>query len=221
MAHQVGQLSEKYGKITDIVTIIVFVLFALLFAAHHRFELQDLKTNDVQVQDFKIEDVEITRQVEKQVAPQKVSIPVAVEDEELLDEDIQEDIVMEEFTSFDQAPPPPPAFIETEEDEEAIPFFRVEVKPEMIGGQGALYENLEYPDIARRAKKDGKVTLKFTVDKTGKPTNITILREVPADLGFGQAAMNALKQVKFQPGVQAGKEVAVNMTWPVIFRVKK
>ncbi|MCH8569527.1 MAG: energy transducer TonB [Balneolales bacterium] len=89
--------------------------------------------------------------------------------------------------------------------------------PEMIGGQRALYRNLVYPNIARRSGIEGRVILQFIVDENGRPQDINILRDPGG--GLGDAAVNALRQVRFTPGMQRGKAVRVQLTQPVVFRL--
>jgi protein TonB len=169
--------------------------------------------------EIEIEQVDVTIQKIETVAPKKVSVPVAVEDEEEFDEDIEIEFEDSDF-SFDDPPPPPPEFIEELEDDEAIDFFAVQNPPKMVGGMKNLYKNLVYPSMARRAGKNGSVVLKFICSKTGKPTKITVLSERPKNLGFGAAAITALKKCVFSPGLQRDKPVPVRMKLPVKFKVQ-
>ncbi|MBN1967794.1 MAG: energy transducer TonB [Candidatus Delongbacteria bacterium] len=219
MAHEVGRMSAKYSRISDIIAIVVLLIFTAIFTFHHRFEEVKIVDNTDNVVQIEIEQVEITRQEVKTVKPKKVFVPVAVEDEEELDEDQEIDIDISDF-NMDDPPPPPPAFIESVEDDEIIDFFAVQQPPEIIGGLDQLYKNLDYPEMARKLGKDGNVILKFICSKDGVPVNIQILRESPKDMGFGEAAKKALSQCRFKPGMQRDKPVSVSMKQPVKFQVK-
>jgi len=102
-------------------------------------------------------------------------------------------------------------------DEEPEVFVVAEQMPEIIGGQRALYRNLVYPEAARRAGIEGRVIIQFIVDENGDVTDPKIARDIGA--GTGEAAINAIRSVRFTPGVQRGRNVKVQMTLPVVFRL--
>jgi len=54
-----------------------------------------------------------------------------------------------------------------------------------------------YPVLALRANRKGVVRLRFMITKSGNVTNVRVLSEPPG-LGFGQAAVDAVKQWKFE-----------------------
>ena len=219
MAQEVGEIRKRYSKISDLLTIGVLLTFTAIFTFHHKFKEVEMKDFGDEMVEIEIEQVDVTIQKVETVAPKKVSVPVAVEDEEEFDEDIEIEFEDSDF-NFDDPPPPPPEFIEDVEDDVAVDFFAIQDKPEMVGGMNNLYKNLVYPSMARRAGKNGKVILKFVCSKTGKPTNIKVLSERPKNLGFGAAAVAALKKCVFSPGKQRDKPVAVNMKLPVTFKVQ-
>ena len=87
--------------------------------------------------------------------------------------------------------------------------------PEMIGGQQAFFRILEYPNSARRNNIQGTVILGFTVNNLGIPEEIEVVRSVHSDLD--RAAIAALEQMLFIPGVQRGERVRVQLTQPARF----
>jgi len=83
-----------------------------------------------------------------------------------------------------------------------------------------IYKNLSYPTLARETGIEGKVILKFAVDKKGKVSKIKILRDIGG--GCGQAASEAVERMKSQnwtPGRQGGRKVSVWFTLPVVFKL--
>jgi protein TonB len=124
------------------------------------------------------------------------------------------DAFLDMDTGFDAPPPPPPI-----EDDEPEIFVVVENMPEMIGGQQALYSVLRYPDIARRAGIEGRVIIQFVVDEQGNVQNPIVVRSAGGG-GLDEAAIEAIKRVRFTPGMQRGRPVKVQMTQPVIFRLQ-
>ncbi len=76
-------------------------------------------------------------------------------------------------------------------DQQAMPLYRVEPR---------------YPSRALRRKTEGFVLMRFTIDKTGQPTDIEVLEAQPARV-FEREAVRALKRWKYQPKTVAGKSV--------------
>jgi TonB family protein len=96
-------------------------------------------------------------------------------------------------------------------------FVVVENMPEPIGGMQAIYNNVTYPEAARKAGIEGRVVVQFVVDKEGNVTNPQIIRGIGG--GCDEAALEAVKNVKFTPGTQRGENVAVQFQLPIVFRL--
>lgn len=97
-------------------------------------------------------------------------------------------------------------------------FSAVDQMPEMQPDQFGIYQYLRYPDDARRAKREGRTVVAFVVDTEGAVKNI----EVASSSGYDdldRAAMRALAQVSFTPGVMGGETVNVSMMQTVHFRL--
>ena len=72
----------------------------------------------------------------------------------------------------------------------------------------------QYPEIARRARIEGKVVLEAVIDGSGNVVNVRVLRSVPLLDG---AATEAVKQWKYRPARQNGRPVKVYFTVIVDF----
>lgn len=96
-------------------------------------------------------------------------------------------------------------------------FIVVEKMPEPIGGMKSIYDKVVYPEIARKAGIEGRVVVQFVVDKEGNVTNPQIIRGIGG--GCDEAALEAVKDVKFTPGTQRGQNVAVQFQLPIVFRL--
>ncbi len=112
----------------------------------------------------------------------------------------------------------------TSDDDKPVPFQSVEVKPMFQGGDATRFskwvnENLVYPEDAVKAKKQGRVDLKFTITKEGKVENVEVLRGT-----FKSLNDEALRVVKsspqWKPGMMDGKAVPVTYIFPVVFKLK-
>jgi len=103
-------------------------------------------------------------------------------------------------------------------------FTSVEEMPQYPGGMNEMMkfigENLKYPDEAVKNKIQGRVIIKFVVSKTGKITDVNVLR------GFNAACdAEAIRVVKampdWTPGKQKGEPVPVYFTLPIQFSLQK
>jgi protein TonB len=119
----------------------------------------------------------------------------------------------------EQKPPPPPPEPEKKE------FFQiVEIPPEYPGGQKALFQfladHLEYPDVARENNIQGTVVVSFIVEADGSITDIKILRGLGG--GCNDEAMRVIGLMpKWNPGIQSGRKVRVNLALAVHFQLRE
>lgn len=89
------------------------------------------------------------------------------------------------------------------------------VLPEIIGGREAVQAHLVYPEADRAAGVSGTVTVHLIVSPEGVPYDVEAVR-APSE-GLGRAAVEAVRQVRFTPGVNWGEPVAVRQLIPVAF----
>lgn len=102
-------------------------------------------------------------------------------------------------------------------------YVVVEQMPSFPGGDSALlkylFENIKYPMSALKAQKQGRVMVRFTVEKDGAITNVKVARSVTPSLDA--EAVRAIKSMpKWSPGKQGGEFVRVKYNVPVTFRLK-
>jgi protein TonB len=100
--------------------------------------------------------------------------------------------------------------------DEVLPFS--EVQPALIGGIEGLQSKIEYPSFDRSARNEGRVIVAFVVDENGVPSQITVARSVTP--GLDAAAVAAVREARFTPGRQNGRNVKVRFTLPVTFRLR-
>lgn len=77
----------------------------------------------------------------------------------------------------------------------------------------------QYPFLARKLKKEGRVLLRLTIDENGKVLNIEVLEDT--GYGFAQAAIEAVKKSIFRPATRNGVPVQSKALLPVVFKLKK
>ena len=102
-------------------------------------------------------------------------------------------------------------------------FVAVEQPAEFKGGMGALMKwlgnNIRYPEAAQQNGVQGRVVVKFVVEKDGSVSNPTILKGVDKDLDA--EALRVVKRMpKWQPGKNNGQPVRSYFQLPVTFKLQ-
>lgn len=90
-------------------------------------------------------------------------------------------------------------------------------KPRIIGGMQQLYLNVKYPKEAQEQRIQGRVILNFVVHKTGRVSDITVLRSLHPLCD--SAVVRAVRKTTFVPAEENGERVAVRMALPVRFQL--
>ncbi len=111
---------------------------------------------------------------------------------------------------------------EVKPKEEEI-FVAVEQMAEFPGGQAALMkwlsQNIRYPEAAQQNDIQGRVTVKFVVEKDGSIGQVTIAKGVDKDLD--REALRVVKKMpKWQPGKNNGVAVRSYFNLPVTFKLQ-
>lgn len=206
-------LKTNSKKMMEICLIASLLVHVVAFLAFKKFEADDLIIDDVEMV-LEVQDIPETEQSKQPPPPAAPAVPIESEDEELLD-DLTIDDTDISFADFDDAPPPPKMIVE---EDEIPPFLPFEDQPQIIGGLGTLQRLVVYPEIAKRAEIEGRVTIKVLISREGIPTNFQILESLGE--ACDNAAMAAIRKVKFTPAKQRDKAVPYPMTIPIRFRLK-
>ncbi len=170
---------------------------------------------------IEVEEIEQTQQLEKPPPPPAPPPPEEVPDEEIIEEqviDISQDIDLSETPPAPPPPPPPPSAAPPPPPPPEPEIFEVvEQMPTLIGGLEALQRAIQYPEMARRSGIEGRVFVQFVVDEQGRPSEVRAVRGIGG--GADEAAVNAVRNARFTPGLQRGRPVKVRMSLPVTFRL--
>ncbi|MBD5270156.1 MAG: TonB family protein [Bacteroides sp.] len=102
-------------------------------------------------------------------------------------------------------------------------FVAVEQQAEFPGGMAALMKwlsnNIRYPEAAQQNDIQGRVIVKFVVEKDGSIGTATILKGVDKDLD--REALRVVKKMpKWQPGKNNGQAVRSYFNLPVTFKLQ-
>jgi len=206
-------LKLKYKKVFEVGLIITLALMIFLAMAFKRFETQKFEQQSVQIK-MEVQDIPKTEQVKRPPPPSRPSIPIVSESEEI-DED---ETIADTDIDWGELPPPPPPPPE-EEDESAQIFVAYDEPPEPIGGFEAIQRNLKYPEIARKAGVEGTVFVQVLVDVKGQVVDTRVVKSL-GNNGCDEAAIDAIKKVKWKPAMQRDRPVKVWISIPVRFKLK-
>lgn len=90
--------------------------------------------------------------------------------------------------------------------------------PGPIGGMYSIQEKITYPEIAKRAGLQGKVLIVAFIDEDGNVTHTKVVKGLGG--GIDEMASDAVRKTKFNPGIQNGKPVKVQVTIPIVFKLQ-
>ncbi len=194
------------------------ILALLILTALVRMEFTSSESEVIAVAEqeaVEMEEIIQTQQQETPPPPPRPPSPVAVPNDEIIEDvDIMIDAEIDFGSTLDM-PPPPQQRVEEEEEEDF--FVVVEQMPELIGGLQAIQAKIRYPERALRAGIEGRVYVQFIVSERGDVENPHVIRGIGG--GCDEEAMRVVSEAKFVPGMQRGRPVRVQFYLPVVFRI--
>ncbi len=95
----------------------------------------------------------------------------------------------------------------------------LDVCPEPIDGIKGIEQKLVYPPLAKEKGIEGFVVVTARINKKGIVQSVDVIQKL--GLGFDEAAINAVKNSKFIPGQQNGKNVDSEVTFKINFRLNR
>ncbi|WP_168026805.1 TonB family protein [Ignavibacterium album] len=101
--------------------------------------------------------------------------------------------------------------------EEPSFFVAVEEPPQPIGGLAGIQQKIVYPLAAKNLGIEGKVLIQAIIDENGNVVKAKVIKGIGS--GCDEAALAAVKSSKFIPGKQRGKNVRVQITIPIVFKL--
>ncbi len=198
-------LKQKYSRWMEWAFVVTLILVTSLFFAFQRFEPENtLEKPEEKI--FVIVPPPQTKQLTRPPAPPKPMIPVAAE----ADEEVPDDVPIEDLF-FDQTfedPGPPPE----EEADPIVPFYALSEQPVVIHRVAPIY-----PELAKKAGIEGKVTIKVLIDTRGEVEDTEVLESHPL---LDESALIAARQYKFTPAKQRDRIVKVWLSIPFHFKLR-
>jgi len=205
-----------------IVLSVVLLAFEWSTSTSRASDLGDLGDVNIEDEIVPVTRVEEVKPPEAPPRPQITEILNIVNDEV----DIEDEIEIQDSESDEKLEI---KIVEMEEEEEeAQVFLLVEDMPLFPGCaskeetdvaiQKFIRENIKYPEIARENGIQGRIFVNFVVSRTGKITDVKILRGV--DSALDQEAIRVIESLPaFSPGKQRGKPVKVSYNVPINFKL--
>ncbi len=200
----------EMGMILSLLFMIA--LFKIDFYPEEK-EIEYVKSEEI----VQVEEIERTRQESLPPPPPRPPVPVEVPNDEIItdiDINIDSELNIYDQPILSQVPPKKAETSEQEEEDDEI-FVIVEEMPKLIGGIASIMEEIKYPELARRAKIEGRVIVEFVVDENGNVLNPRVIRGIGG--GCDEEALRVVKKAKFIPGLQRGMPVKVRYNLPVTF----
>ena len=209
---QSSDLKVTYKKAFEYGLVLSLVVIIFLLQGYKKFEAKST-VKEVKLQELLVEDIPQTQQEKQAPAPSRPTVPIASEDEDLPED---ETIDIMDLDLDEDAPPPPPP---PDEDSDVIVFVPYDEPPVPIGGFPAIQKKLVYPEIARKAGVEGRVTIYAQVDESGNVVRTKVVQSLGPN-GCDEAAIKAIMSVKWKPAKQRDRAVKVWIAVPVDFRLK-
>lgn len=94
----------------------------------------------------------------------------------------------------------------------------VDTPPEIDGGMKALAEKIVYPPEAKEAGVEGMVLLRLLIGKDGRVDDVSVEKSDSEQLN--NAAITAVKGIRFTPGKVDGVAVNTKVMLPVKFKLQ-
>ena len=221
-----ADLRSIYGLFVEVSLVAALLLLILAFRTNiHSENGMDFTPPPQEVIPF--DEMPLTVHILKPPQPPRPPVPVVVPDDEFIDDHSL--LIIGETIYFPEIPLPEPDEPEKEKPEPEF-FIVVEVMPcllpdsrvcepdDNVPGLRDIGKKIRYPEIARKAGVEGRVTIQFIVDENGKVTESAVIRGIGA--GCDEEALRVVREAKFKPGKQRGKAVKVKMSLPIAFKLK-
>ena len=196
------ELKLRYKKILELGLIVSLILHIFLMQASKKVKERTIQRT-VKLEALQLEEIPQTQQERSAPAPSRPTVPIASEDE-TLPEDETIDFTDLDLDAEPPPPPPPPDAI----DDSVPVFVPHDEPPEPVGGYAAIQSKLVYPEM---------IWAQIGVDGSVKRTRV--MKSLGPN-GCDEAAINAIRTVKWKPAMQRDKPVRVWVAVPVDFRLK-
>lgn len=204
-------LKKQYKKLLELSLIASLVFHIFMFQGFKKFERKNFDLLS-KISQLEVEEVPQTQQEKTAPPPARPTVPIPSEDESLPEDETIDDTILDFDEEAPPAPPPPDA-------SQQIVFVPHDEDPAPIGGYAAIKKNLVYPEIALKAGIEGTVKIYAFISEKGEVINTKVMVSLGRN-GCDEAAVKAIRSVKWKPAKQRTTPVAVWVMVPVEFVLK-
>jgi len=206
-----------FFEVALIVVLCVFVTaFRFNFGSERVNEFPDFEET-YEVYFSGAESIAIPRSAEISLPPPPRPIVDFEQPEDEIVEDLDLDLGLDNELILRSSVEIPVSLLLEDDYDEDIVFVAVQQLPELIGGLASLRNEIQYPEMARRRGIEGRVFVQFIVNEEGKVEDPKVIRGIGG--GCDEEVYNAVKNMRFRPGMQRGRTVRVQFTISVLFRL--
>ncbi|MCB5229843.1 MAG: energy transducer TonB [Candidatus Cloacimonetes bacterium] len=186
---------------------LVLLMFVLMVTPNIEVRKQKFTTTQTELVDIPMEERE---KLEPPPTEIQIDIPIVISDD-LSEGQTDPELLAkhEQFLTEFGTPRPTTSLFDGEG--EMVEFVAYDDPPVMIGELRVIY-----PESAKRTNTQGTVVLEVEVYRDGRIGNIHVRRSI---IGLDQAAIDAVRKVKFQPGKSGGHPVDTMVIIPVDFQL--
>jgi protein TonB len=221
-------LDKKKDLFFQIGLLVSLMIVFFVFESKSSPSVENSGMGEAVKQVVEMEIVPITRQEEVKpiappvAAPSITDILTIESDDVQLSTDFSINVEATETTVVE-----PVVFTSTAKKEEVVEeeeiFISVEEMPTFQGKESSAFrdwinDKLLYPPVAVENGVSGRVIIQFAVNSRGEVVDVQVLRGV--DPNLDKEAVRVISSCPkgfWKPGVQAGKPVKVQFTFPVVF----
>lgn len=216
-----ADLESKKGIILQLSVIFILIILIFVFewgfssANHQKYNNKSNTVIELEMTPI------ITPEKPKPPLPKITeNIEIIENNNQAEESDFRLDIEVEEYDLIDID------YNLIEPDEEPIiyeeVFIKTEIMPNFPGGRKALLKyiakEIKYPEKAKENGIEGRVFIRFIVNKDGNIEDAYIIRGI--DELIDKEALKVIENMpKWKPGMQSGKPVSVWYTVPITFRL--
>ncbi|MDD4687082.1 MAG: energy transducer TonB [Candidatus Cloacimonetes bacterium] len=200
------QANSQFSK--ALALSLTMLLFAMMVTPKIEVRKQIFKSQQMELVDIPIEEREKIEPPETEV---EIDIPVMVSDILLGTEEVDMEAYQDILNRLGNITETTTSSL-SQEDVGPVKFVPYDDPPVVIGSISPVY-----PEFAKRNGVQGTVVLEVEVLKDGSVRNIHVKKSVPG--GLDEAAIEAIRKVRFQPGKSSGQPVDVLLIIPVEFKL--
>lgn len=205
---------EDYRKNFELGLVISLSAIIAIFHAWKRDEKTKVTVVKAQISVNMVEEIPRTVHRKRILMPTRPSVPIPSEDE-MIPEDETIELTTLDLTEIPLPPLPP----DVEFSSDAPVFVAFDEPPAPLGGMAAIQKNLVYPEIARTAGIEGEVILHIQIAETGDVKTVKVVKSLNLT-ELDEAAINAVRSVKWKPARQRDSAIAVWISVPIEFSLR-